>query len=190
MSFPKFARRLLVSVLHLRALAFFWTVFLSTAFHAQVWALNGETGEAHAKRFREAFPFHMQTLALSGNKDDTRTLIIAEPPPHVTFDDVKAIDARFFKNATVRKHSIGRDGWVKDIVVVFSAADWTESQLNELLATLGKRLFHTSYKLPILDLDQLDKVKEGRYNLDLRISYSDLERWFLNVTERLKLGHP
>src|SRR5688572_15947489 len=64
------------------------------------------------KGLRQKFPFHLQTLAYD---PENRTLIIAEPPPHVTLQGLKEIAPELVDIQTFQQR-IGVDGWVQDIV--------------------------------------------------------------------------
>src|SRR5258705_13540908 len=76
-----------------------------------------DASDADWKAFREIYRFHIQTIAISGRHPDrSRTLIISEPPPHVTLEGLAEIDP-LFKNALTMKNPIGHDGWTKDLVL-------------------------------------------------------------------------
>lgn len=68
-------------------------------------------------RFRRAFPFHMQAIAVSKPyPDQSRTLIVSEPPPDVTLDGLKAVDAGALTTCEIKQHTVGSDGWARDAV--------------------------------------------------------------------------
>jgi hypothetical protein len=59
------------------------------------------------KQFRAQHNFHIQTLAASApHTDGSRTLIISEPPPHVTLDDLRRL-APVLNDVSVMTHVIG-----------------------------------------------------------------------------------
>lgn len=127
--------------------------------------------------FRNAFPLHMQTPAVSEPyADETRTLIVSEPPPHVTVAELTKIDAAKLGQHTIKQWTIGFDGWVKD--VVFTLPKMGDEDVKSLEKKLSTYLFGTDYrsyalKLPV-DRDEL-KIK---YPLDIRITTVDLERFY------------
>src|SRR5262245_57252071 len=132
------------------------------------------------KEFRTAYPLHIQTIGLSGPKDGKRVLIIAEPPPHVVLEKLKELDPAAFKQPAVRSHTIGTGGFVKDIVVELPVDPYDGRRLDEFLARLGSLLYHTSYKLPIRDLDEVgSRPAAQRPALDLDVTAAELRDWLL-----------
>jgi hypothetical protein len=97
-------------------------------------------------RFRETYPFHVQGVALSPPATSgARTLIVAEPPPTVSLDDLREVSP-IFEQAEIREHRVGHDGWTKDVVATLPAgADDTE-----LLTALHRLMFGTTYKAELL----------------------------------------
>jgi hypothetical protein len=128
-------------------------------------------------RFRNAFPLHIQTLATSGvYPAGTRTLIVAEPPPHVTIEELCKVNASLLSNHSVKQWTIGFDGWVKD--VVFELPPTGDNELNELIKKLSAYLFSTDYKAYALRLPvNLDELTT-KYPLDIQVRTRDLETWY------------
>jgi hypothetical protein len=82
--------------------------------------------------FRRAFPYHIQAIAASAPYEDgTRTLIVSEPPPHVTLRWLKNVAPFALVNADVKGHTIGHDDWVKDVVFNIKA---NKEELDDLVA--------------------------------------------------------
>ncbi len=127
--------------------------------------------------FRNALPLHVQTIAISSRyQNGSRTLVVSEPPPHVTVSGLKAVDPALLSNCRVKQWTIGYDGWVKD--VVFKLPDLSKTALNVLIKKLSRYLFNTDYKahaFPMpLDRDELDI----KYPLDVKVRTRDLESWY------------
>jgi hypothetical protein len=139
--------------------------------------LSPEASERQAQEwgaFRRAFPYHIQAIAASEPySDGTRTLIVSEPPPHATLDGLIAVDPAL-ATAEVRTHTVGHDGWVKD--VVFNVQ--TDPQgLTRLVGGLSKYLFETDYKAYCLKLPtDLDSL-QTKYPLDLRVGPAEIKSW-------------
>lgn len=125
--------------------------------------------------FRTAFPYHMQVVAVSEPYDDgTRTLIVSEPPPHVTLEKLKEVDPAALATAEVKTHTIGHDGWVKDVVFHLSA---DQQALTRLVASLSRCLYDTDYKSYCLHLPiNVDSLRT-KYPLDLRVGPAELNTW-------------
>lgn len=128
--------------------------------------------------FRIAFPYSMQVIAASSPySDGSRTLLISEPPPDVTLDQIKAVNQAAFATAEIKTHTVGHDGWVRDIVVNLPPGT-TDDNLNGLVAGLCRSLYGTEYgsyylRLPI-DLESL----HTKYPLDLHVGIDSLRKWF------------
>src|SRR3954471_17692634 len=88
--------------------------------------------------FRRTFPYHTQVLALSeASIDGSRTLIISEPPPSVSLDDLLLTAQKVLRSHEINRHGIGFDGWASDLVLAIGGSDIdlaaTLSQLTRLL---------------------------------------------------------
>jgi len=120
--------------------------------------------------FRKGFPFHIQTLALSrALTDGSRVLVISEPPPHVTLDELRR-RSPVLSGAKAVEHPVGHDGWVKDIVVHLPSME--RSQLQSLLLDLNQYLFFTTYKPSVLQIGT--NPSPNRARLDISLSAADL----------------
>ncbi len=129
--------------------------------------------DSHWTQFRERFPYHIQVIAVSAPESDgTRTLIISEPPPSVTLPEVAAAFGDLLHKLDTRRHRIGFDGWVKDIVAVLPPI--SPEQLETLVADLSRYMFGTSYKAYALDL-AVPPSDPSSY--DLMVGTSALNDW-------------
>lgn len=156
--------------------------------HALVWATASIASlncfamspgfEQQWQHFRVDHPYHIQVVALSApNNEGHRLLVISEPPPHVTVAALQAIDPQVFGELMVGTNPIGEDGWVRDILVDLPRLD--DDTLRSDLDSLHRYLFHTSYKANVVPLDA--RPKSQSYNLDVRISAADLQRWLIDA---------
>lgn len=133
------------------------------------------------KGFRQTFPFHSQVIALSEpGSDRSRTLIISEPPPHVTLGNIlSAIGGDLLLNHEVKKQTIGYDGWVKDVVVAVKGDD---EELSAMLSRLNQRLFFTSYKSYTLKLPV--RISAKTPDLNLTVTPEELKQWVVDNGEQ------
>jgi hypothetical protein len=132
--------------------------------------------------FRERHPFHLQTIALgSPDAAGARTLIVSEPPPHVTPGGLAAIDP-VLKTPAIHSHRIGTDGWVKDLVYRLPPLD--RSTLNQLIDQLSVALFHTSYKAYALPIAA--RGVSPATSLNLRVTAEQLRGWLSAERERFR----
>jgi hypothetical protein len=142
-----------------------------------VLAYSETTTEQHWRSFRQAYPYHLQVVAVSSpNSDGARTLIVSEPPPHVTSESFSEISPDVLTKVSIARHRIGVNGWVKDLVV--ELPPMTPRQLSELLDAIHRKIFWTTYKayaIPIPD----GPVQVTRLNLDLHVTSGDLWKWLV-----------
>ena len=139
--------------------------------------------ESEWQSFRAAFPFHIQTLAAAAeDKDGSRTLIVSEPPPHVTIETLVGVDRDALASHQIQQWTIGFDGWVRD--VVFRLPRMGEPQFDVLIRKLSAFLFATDYKHYCLKLPVNREAIRTKYPLDVQVQVSDLEGWFESVRFR------
>jgi len=125
------------------------------------------------KQFRSQHNFHIQTLAASDpHADGSRTLIISEPPPHVTLDHLRGL-APALGNVSVMTHTIGHGGWVKDVIATVPAQN--EQQWRDLTSILNQYLFFTTYKGTVLSVSP--PANKRSYKLDVNIPAVVLGQW-------------
>jgi hypothetical protein len=126
------------------------------------------------KLFRERFRYHAQVIALGAREaDGSRTIVISEPPPWISLDDIKDRYRGRILQPAIRTNRIGFDGWVKDIVGRVPAGD--EDRLTGLVQDLSRDLFGTSYKAYAVEISGPPDPEE---TYDLKVGSADLRRWF------------
>jgi hypothetical protein len=126
--------------------------------------------------YRQTFPFHSQVIALSEPAaDESRTLIVSEPPAHVRLEDIlTSVGNELLLNHQVKKHKMGYDGWVKDVVIAIKG---NEEQVQAMLSRLNQRLFFTSYKSYTLKLPA--QVRMSSFDLNLSVTPDELNQWIV-----------
>ena len=140
------------------------------------------------KAFRSAYPYHFQAVALSRPNDSgRRLLIISEPPPAVTANDITAIDPVQLKVISIQEQAIGFDGWVKDALVELPALP--DDDLTALVDKLHIGLFGTAYKSAAIEIPHSPQIRNTGYALDLRVSASALNRWLLSTEKPSRPRH-
>lgn len=123
--------------------------------------------------FRHQFPYHSQVIALgSPGPNGTRTIVISEPPPSVTFEAFKATYQERIRSITTFQQRLGFDGWVKDVAGVVPAGD--DTSLQALVEDLSRDLFGTAYKAYAVDIGEPPSAT-GEY--DLSVSSLALREW-------------
>jgi len=130
------------------------------------------------KSFRETYPFHLQVIGSTAPlKDQSRVLIISEPPPQISPDYFRNIVNAAGGEAVFTTHRIGYDGWVKDAVLALPPL--SEDKLALLLTRLHRDLYGTSYKANVVQLPIAPPPPNNR-SLDLSVSVGDLNNWLNN----------
>jgi hypothetical protein len=136
--------------------------------------------------FREAYPYHIQTLALTDvDSEGRRILIISEPPPGITIARLKNVSPAALQDMAVLKHGIGYDGWVEDIVVSLPAT--SRAELASLIDSLHRELFGTTYKATVVPLPTRPP-EVSKASLDLRVPTRELGYWILGSDSRSSSG--
>lgn len=136
--------------------------------------LSSETpASSYQEEFRKTFPFHIQTLAVSKpSEDGSRTLIVSEPPPSISLDDILLTVGEPLQSYSVKRHTIGYGGWVSDVVLSIKGPDET---VATTLSRLSQVLFGTSYKAYALALPAA--AARQKYDLDLDVTTEEIEAW-------------
>jgi len=131
--------------------------------------------------YRQTFPFHSQVIALSEPATDgSRTLIVSEPPPHVSLGDIlTSVGTDLLLNHQVKKQLIGYDGWVKDVAIAIRGND---EAIQAMLSRLNQRLFSTSYKSYTLRLPL--RVRARALDLNLTVTPAELNQWVIREAEQ------
>ena len=155
------------------------TRFASCAFVLllSVFAYSQVTPDQEWRNFRQAYPYHLQVVAVSSpHADGSRTLIVSEPPPHISKESFSAISPFLLANVSVARHGIGVNGWVKDLVVELPPV--TPKQLSELLDSIHHKLFWTTYKAYAIPIPE-GPVQLTPLKLDLHVTSGDLWKWLV-----------
>jgi hypothetical protein len=128
--------------------------------------------------FRQAYPLHVQGVAVSEvAPDGTRTLVVAEPPPDVTFEELASADPAL-TDVGVRTHSLGQDGWTKDVVAhVPGSVD-----IPTLNARLHRILFGTAYRAYLLPVPPPPPVRGLR---EPQVGPPDVRDWLASPRNRV-----
>lgn len=135
--------------------------------------------EEHWAQFRRTFPLHIQVVALSAAAPDgTRTLIVSEPPPHMTSADILLPLAPILRSHRLKKPVIGCEGSVTDLV---AAIGGSEADVAAAVGVLYRRLFFTSYKAYVLQLPV--RRTSRRYDLDLDVAADEIHKWIIADAE-------
>jgi hypothetical protein len=133
------------------------------------------------ERFRAAYPYHIQAIALSApDLLGGRTMIISEPPPSVTLEDIENLDPAL-RDATTKEHRLGVDGWVKDVVIRIPALE--QGRLAGVVNRLQLRLFGTAYKAYVMGIPA-DATRPELAKLNLRVTSGDLKTWIFGHTRK------
>ncbi|MEM7410455.1 MAG: hypothetical protein AAF430_09510 [Myxococcota bacterium] len=137
--------------------------------------------------FRQAYPFHVQTLALTKARDDgTRVLIVSEPPPNLSRREWDAAICRAFdgvRGLARKRHKVGFDGWVEDVVVELDVADLAADDSLALQAgieTLYLSMFGTLYKAHAIALPTHLPGPMDRGAPRLDVGASELRKWLFD----------
>lgn len=87
------------------------------------------------------------------------------------------------REARLKRHPIGVDGWVEDVVAVlaYTSAEEENRRLREDTAFLAQRLFGTSYKSAPIRLTEQGTPKTLLAPPNLTVSAAELKRWLLDV---------
>lgn len=130
------------------------------------------------RQFRSKYRFQYQTIASKSFTDSSRMLIISEPAPFFRTDTIGKIFRDLNHCLKIRRHKVGYDGHITDIIVTFANA--TDDNIAKRLPVLAKALYLSDYK-PFTE--NLDNLQERKYfsekNIDYRISLEEFNDWFL-----------
>jgi hypothetical protein len=130
------------------------------------------------KTFRSNHPYHIQVIGLSEPQPNLhRLLLVSEPPPQVTMADFKAIDENILTRTTIASHTIGYDGWSRDIVVDLPPI--SDSQRRLLLEHISHYIFGTTYKASANVVLLPTSSANRHYDLDLQVPAAVLGAWLV-----------
>ena len=130
------------------------------------------------KQFRRTFPYHIQEIAVSERQGKERTVIVAEPPPFASLEEIVEAAGDGLVGYEVKKNPIGYDGWVKDVVLRLSGDDVS---IANAVSRLTYALFKTTYKAHVLPLPA--QVVRHELDLDLDVTPAEIENWLIEEGE-------
>ncbi|MBQ6667906.1 MAG: hypothetical protein IJM65_07285 [Bacteroidales bacterium] len=132
--------------------------------------------------FRNSFRFHYQGIGRADFPDSSRLLMISEPPPYFEADSLTSIFKGFNIRIERKKHRIGYDGHITDLLVTIENA--TEENMRNRIRKLSEALYYSDYKCPVIQLQQPGKRRYFTKNrLDYRLSLQEINNWFLEEPE-------
>lgn len=132
--------------------------------------------------FRTKYRFHYQTIGLANFADSSRLIMLSELPPHFELDSIPVIFKRFNHKVEIRKHRIGYDGYVTDVLI--SLGNATQENCENLIKRLNKNLFFTDYKPAITALPVSHKRQYfAKESIDYQISLNEFNIWFMEEQE-------
>ena len=130
------------------------------------------------KDFRRQYRFHYQTIGLASFADSSRMILLSELPPHFETDSVAAIFSKFTHRAETRRHPIGYDGYVTDMIILLGNA--TRENCDNLIKRLNKALFFSDYKPTAITLPVEHKRQYfAKENIDYQITLDEFNTWFM-----------
>jgi len=141
-------------------------------------------GEADSiyKDFRKKYRFHYQGIGMASFADSSRMILLSDIPPHFETDSIAPIFDQFTHKTELRKHPIGYDGYVTDMVILLGNA--TQENCDRLIKRLNKELFFSEYKPTVMRLPAEEKrcyfTKE---NIDYQITLNEFNTWFMEEGE-------
>jgi hypothetical protein len=131
-----------------------------------------EPSEAFWRMFRSAHPFGLQGLIVSKPRaDGSSTVIVAEPPPHVSLEDLK----EFLPDASVASQPVGHGGALFDVVGTIRG---TEEEVAQKLRALSVLLYRTDHKAFAYTTPFRKSWRDApRYHLDIQPTAAELNTW-------------
>ncbi len=132
--------------------------------------------------FRKKYRFHYQTIGMASFADSSRMILLSDIPPHFETDSIDPIFAKFTHKTEMRKHHIGYDGYVTDVVILLGNA--TQENCDKLIKRLNKELFFSEYKPTVMTLPTENKRQYfTKENIDYQISLNEFNTWFIEDGE-------
>jgi hypothetical protein len=123
------------------------------------------------RKFRDAYPYGLQAIVVSNPDSKGRyTVIVAEPPPHVTLEQIRSV----MPDACVMKQPVLHDGGLFDVAGTVSGG---ASAVHQALLKLNVMLYRTLYKAYVLHEPFRHTVETSRYNLNVSPTASEVYSW-------------
>lgn len=133
--------------------------------------------------FRKKFRFHYQTIGMASFADSSRMILLSDIPPHFETDSIAPIFAKLTHKMELRKHPIGYDGYVTDVVILLGNA--TQENCDRLIRRLNRELFFSDYKPTVMTLPAEEKRQYfAKKNIDYQITLEEFNSWFMEEGER------
>jgi hypothetical protein len=134
------------------------------------------------KDFRKKYRFHYQTIGMASFADSSRMILLSDLPPHFETDSVAPIFAKFTHKTELRKHPIGYDGYVTDMIILLGNA--TQENCDKLIKRLNKELFFSEYKPTVTPLPvEHNRQYFAKENIDYQITLNEFNTWFIEDGE-------
>ena len=134
------------------------------------------------KDFRKKYRFHYQTVGMASFSDSSRMILLSDIPPHFETDSIAPIFAEFTHKTEQRKHPIGYDGYVTDVLILLGNA--TQENCNRLIRRLNRELFFSDYKPTVMKLPAEEKRRYfAKENIDYQITLEEFNTWFMEEGE-------
>ncbi len=134
------------------------------------------------KDFRKKYRFHYQGIGMASFGDSSRMILLSDIPPHFEMDSIAPIFAEFTHRVELRKHPIGYDGYVTDVLILLGNA--TQENCNRLIRRLNRELFFSEYKPTVMKLPAEEKRHYfAKENIDYQITLEEFNTWFMEEGE-------
>ena len=134
------------------------------------------------KDFRKKYRFHYQGIGMASFGDSSRMILLSDIPPHFEMDSIAPIFAEFTHKTEQRKHPIGYDGYVTDVLILLGNA--TQENCNRLIRRLNRELFFSEYKPTVMKLPAEEKRQYfAKENIDYQITLEEFNTWFMEEGE-------
>lgn len=134
------------------------------------------------KDFRKKYRFHYQTIGLASFADSSRLILLSDLPPHFETDSIPGIFAKFTHKVETRRHQIGYDGYVTDLLI--SLGNATLENCDNLIKRLNQELFFSDYKPVVTPLPVEQKRQYfAKENIDYQITLNEFNIWFMEDGE-------
>lgn len=134
------------------------------------------------KDFRKKYRFHYQTVGMASFSDSSRMILLSDIPPHFETDSLAPIFAEFTHKTEQRKHPIGYDGYVTDVLILLGNA--TQENCDRLIRRLNRELFFSEYKPTVMKLPAEEKRRYfAKENIDYQITLEEFNTWFMEEGE-------
>lgn len=134
------------------------------------------------KDFRKKYRFHYQTVGMASFSDSSRMILLSDIPPYFETDSIAPIFAEFTHKTDQRKHPIGYDGYVTDVLILLGNA--TQENCNRLIRRLNRELFFSEYKPTVMKLPAEEKRHYfAKENIDYQITLEEFNTWFMEEGE-------